>query len=333
MVTPVAAARARSVLGRALAAMLILSPLQAAAGAEDGGRAPPAALRSGLLSVVAVMPGMRLAVQSDPIGTPRISGRLQFQNFVFPGALAVRWPDLYVVDTGVRAVYKVDLALQAMTAVPGLPVHPGTRIQIARDQSLYVLDPVQGTILRLARGGTRLPAVQAGRDLSRPTEFVLDERQSRIFAVDGLTQQVLEFHGAGRAYDVRASISASDGKLTSVGAVAATADALYVVDPACHCVARLDRDGKDIRSFGHDDLRLPGAIAVDGHERVFVADAFDHSLKVFRAGRLVASVAAISLGLGRFTAIAIDQSQLYVADGPGARVAVLRIAPPKPGED
>jgi sugar lactone lactonase YvrE len=85
--------------------------------------------------------------------------------------------------------------------------------------------------------------------------------------------------------------------------------------------------------FGHDALRQPGAMTADRYGRLYVMDAGDRHIKVFRGRRLVASIGYAGLGLMAPTAIAADESTLYVADGPASRVALFRIAAPAKGEE
>jgi hypothetical protein len=90
----------------------------------------------------------------------------------------------------------------------------------------------------------------------------------------------------------------------------------------------VDRDGTVRDTYGHQDLAQPGAIAVDRFDRVYVADVFDRSIKMFSGGRMIASIPASEVGALEVSDLSINESNLLLADGAGARVIVLRIVPP-----
>ncbi len=50
---------------------------------------------------------------------------------------------------------------------------------------------------------------------------------------------------------------------------------------------------------------------------------------MFWEGHLVAQLAPARLGLLDFTGLAIDQQRLYIADGPGGRIGIFDLLPPK----
>ncbi len=270
--------------------------------------------------------GARLVERVDPTGQIRPGQGGGFVRFRYPTAVAARGPDLYVADSGAGTLYRFDAALQAMQAVPGVRALPGTRIRVGADHTLFVLDPGAGRLRRFSRDGTPLQTLSDAVAAARFSDFSLDET-GRIYVLDALGRRIVAFHPAGRAASVFASAMEGGGELQAMGAIAGGAVGLLVADSACRCVLRLGEDGQVAARLGEGDLRQPGAIAMDREGRVFVADAFDQSLKVFGDGVLLASFAAAALGASGIAGIAIDEGFLYVADGAGARIVVLRIRP------
>jgi hypothetical protein len=116
-----------------------------------------------------------------------------------------------------------------------------------------------------------------------------------------------------------------------IDALAAGRDRLYVVDRSSHEVIVLARDGALLGRFGGGDLKMPTAIAVDGYERVLVADGFDNRVKLFVDGTLTATAERGAGAPGRFREVRdlwVDGALVYVCDTLGARVEILHLDPP-----
>jgi len=317
--------------GTALAACLALLLAGCIVGAP-GASGDAVAPRSGrpLVTPWLSLTGARLAPAADATGTPSLgSGPLAFHRFVHPTSAAVHGNDVYIADSGAGAVFRFDIALGAMTPLKGIQAHGTTRVFAAGDFSLYVLDAQNRRVQRFARSGQLLATYGDGINLVRPVDIAVDDADGRVLVADGAFNQLVAFHPLGRASYVVPLRGNERNRVLSIGAIAIGRDALYVSDPACRCIARVARDGTVLDTFGHQVIGQPGALAVDRHRRVFVADRFDRSLKVFMDGRLIFNLPAAALGLQQVGDLRISEDQLALADGAGARVELLRIAPPQ----
>lgn len=295
--------------------------------AESGGGTAPA---SRIVAPGPVITGGRSVPGVDASGTPlRQPGPITL--FVNPTAIAAAGPDLYVVDSGLGAIVRVDVATDTLTLLRGRPFQPGTRIAVAGDLSLYVLDAANRRLLRFSRGGQALQTVAADATVGRPVDFALDAAQGRIVLADGLFRQLVVFHPAGRGFEVLPIRPDARHAVLELGAIALGQKGIYVSDPRCRCVALVARDGRVVDTFGHERIGLPGEIAVDRHERVFVADRLERKLKIFQGGALIEDVALAALGIADLAGLAIADDWMYVADGAARQVRMLRLLPPVPG--
>jgi hypothetical protein len=87
-------------------------------------------------------------------------------------------------------------------------------------------------------------------------------------------------------------------------------------------------DGKFIFGFSRNEVANPVAIAVDAYDRVYVADGFDDSIKVYVQEKFVGEIGGNGSAPGRFrfiTDMYINQNFLYVADSMNGRVQVFVI--------
>jgi hypothetical protein len=281
-----------------------------------------------LLAPGPVIRGALLMPAVDPTGTPR--GPLgPFTPLRQPIAVAARGQDLYVVDAGHGTLFRIDPHANQMVAFPGRPFQHGTRIAVDVDMSLFVLDPINRRIQRFSRDGRLLGTFVTDSTLGTLSDFVLDPARGRILAVDRLHTQLVAFRPLGRAFQILPLVAEPRFKLQSLVGIAVTAEGLYGADPRCGCLARMTFDGAVLSTFAHQRVAQPEKLAADRHGRVFVFDRFDRTLKVFTGETLTDTVPLAALGLAEATDLAIDEGWLYIADGAGAQVRMLRIAAPR----
>ena len=118
----------------------------------------------------------------------------------------------------------------------------------------------------------------------------------------------------------------------SIAAMARGPAGLYLADRIGHKIVVLGPDGQEHDSFGADSLKDPAAIAVDHHGRVFVADNFDRSIKVYTQGQLTASFGGsggASVVFSRIGGLWLEQNTLYVSDSLNGRVQSFQVAAPE----
>ena len=324
--------RKAAALAVAALSSAILGCAQAPGGGSVKDRPAPAAAAP-VLRVLATVSAARLAPALSGTGVPSPrAGTAPLTHLVHPVAGAQRGNDLYIADAGAGRVFRLEVTLDLMAAVPQAPAAPGTRLAVGADFSLYVLDPPRRRVLKLARNGQALAVYADSANLSKPVAFAVDDARGEVWLADGLYHHLVVFHPLGGATGVVALRGDERNRVTSVTAMALAPDAIHIADASCRCVAVAGYDGVVRLTYGHGELAQPGAIAIDHYRRVFVADLFDSSVKVFASGRLLQSIPAAALGLRQVTDLALDESRLVIADGVGARVVLVQIAPPGRGD-
>lgn len=270
--------------------------------------------------------GGRLVTKLDANGFPMPGAVQGFKPLVAPSAVAVRGADIYIADSGVRKLYRVDTVTQTMSVVPDIVAMPWTQMQVGTDLSLYVLDPMRQTILHYSRGMQPLQSLGDPYSAISLNGFVLDVPLGQIIASDQISQRLVMFSPlGGSALPLNSPVT---GEFRALGALASDGRTIYAVDGACFCIAAMDETGRVKERIGSGVLAQPQALAADRHGLVFVADAADRTLKVFLRGELVANYRAQALRLVGINALAIDEDILYIADTAGSRVLSFRIQAP-----
>lgn len=253
-----------------------------------------------------------------------------FQIFMAPVALAARGNWLWVADAGQRKVFLLDQARPVMFAVPDYLAQAVTAMLAGPDLSLYVADSAARRVLRFGFDGRPLPGYADAARLAGPVGLALDQAHANLLVADKLYRQVLVFGSLGTLREVVQPEAAR-----SIDAMAQGPDGLYLVDRVQRQVLVTGADGAARYAFGQGTLGMPGQIAVDRHNRVFVSDELDQTIKVYADGALIdAGQGSSKARFVQIAGLALDQDILYVADRANGRIVLLRIAPPcAPGDD
>lgn len=315
-------------LGSAWCARMLLVAGVLISGCEAPQRSADDAGRQSLLTHWSTLTGARVSARPDPLsGTaqrPDFSGNLQW---IFPTAVAASGNYVYVADGGRRQIFRYDTNQQSMTPFAGYAGGAMGNIAVASDLSLYVADINSQKVLHFSSDGRLLRTFDNALELVRPVAVLVDASNGQVLVADSLRNHVVIFNSLGRVLSV---LRSDEGR--SIEAMAGGPDGLYLVDRAGRKIVVIGRDGRDRYTLGHGTLKLPGAIAVDRFNRVFVSDSFDNAIKVFEDGHVVTSFAgggAVPAGFNRITGLWLEQNMLYVADSLNARIQIFRIAPPQ----
>ena len=339
--------RSTKVGALALAALLsIVSGCESSgdvrAGAEQSAAAP-----NDLFTPWQTLRGGRLESASAFAANP-MQPAGAYINFLAPSTVAARGQDVYVVDSGKAGVFRVDpFSSSLVVAQPQpqsksviwsgpdypqrLPSARGTKLYVANDRSIYVLDQAQRRILHMSREGYMIQEFQDASMLTRPVGMTVDESKGVLMVVDSIYHNIVAFHEHGRIPYVIVPHDNAAGDLTPVDPVAITTgpEGIYLLDRRKSQVLLMSEDGIILDSFGEGVLKQPWTIAVDRQRRVYVGDRLDNSIKVFFGGGLLTEIKGASLrpALQHISDIWIDEDSLYIADDVSGSVEIMRLSP------
>ncbi len=246
-----------------------------------------------------------------------------------PVAVAAHVNDVYIADAGHRAVLRYDLATDIITRFAALTgAVSQVDLFVADDATVYVADAAGGRVLHYTREGRLLGAVRDERNLSRPVAVVSDRFRGNIVVGDGLQAHALVFNAFGSLVGGIGARLGSGIRFDSVAGLAVADGRLYVLDRAEREVHVLDWDGGYITHFGGDVLRSPISIAVDDDQRVFVAERYDNTVRIFTDGEYEKRVtgAAPSRPFAEIADIWVDARFLYVASPGNSQVSVFAVS-------
>jgi DNA-binding beta-propeller fold protein YncE len=314
----------------AVAAAGVAVGLGGCAATDEPVRRQPPEAQDPLLKFWLAIGGGWLLEDNSPV--PALGGRRQRVNFLRPTGVAARNNFLLVADAGARTIWRVDRihdTLARLTSFTGFGPETGASLQMGNDFASWVALPAEHAVAQYDRRGQLVRRWASAIDAPRPVAVVVPEDRSRVLVGDGATARIVVFDPVGRPLHVLGGHQ--HALLQSITAMALGPGGLYVLDRIAQQVVVLDPRGLPVEVIGENVLVQPRALAVDASGRVFVSDDADQKIKVFRGGRLLASVGGAGAGpnrFGRIESMALDGNLLYVADSINARVQVLMVAPP-----
>lgn len=286
-------------------------------GHSTGLRGALACVAAGMLAGCALVTGMvglgqerdvddracRSEQNESPLrGWGEISGEMNVQmlgggrdrgytRLVSPVAVAAEFTTVHIADGGQNSILRFDRSTQTVRGIiEGMFVDGSTRLFVDRANSLYVSDERRGEVTQYDLDGRPVRVFGQSGSLSRPVAVWVDDARGEILVGDAGSAAVVVFNTAG---GVLASIRPSTddgGTVESIADIWGGPDQLYILDPLQRRVHLLSRRGSYRYGFGEDHLTAPTRLAVDGYNRVYVADSSDSTIKVFRGGELVAVV-------------------------------------------
>ncbi len=267
-----------------------------------------------------------LTIQSPPADLGRRVTLLS------PVAVAARDNDVFIADAGQGAILRFDRSAPSVSlfaAAPGLQT--GTDLFLDTFQSLYFVDTPSSQVIQFSRNGTVARRYQSSAELPQPNSVVVGPGPRGVYVGDGLRAHIVVFNRLGEITRVIGARAGGPIRFESIAAMAQGEDGrLYVVDRLAHRVHVLAPQGSYQGTFGHNALTTPGAIAVDRYNRVFVSDQGGSKIRIFRSGRLQASLEGAARPFQQIADLWIDSELLYVADMGIPRVEVFHLSAPCP---
>lgn len=302
--------------------------------AGEPSAAPPsnAALRDErLLTLTRTLPGGFLAPPTPVIGVPARPGTGMFVKWVAPTALALRGPDLLVLDAAVGRLWRADATLNTVTGIAGAPTGDRIAVALGADLSAWVLDPPARQVLRFARDGRLMQTFRSDAIAAGPSALALADGGLTLLVADSASASWSE-QRAGSAPVLRVAPTHGGGqRISGVDGLAigrADRNDVWVLDRLAGAVHRVTRDGRVVESRGRGVLKQPQSIAVDRFDRVWVLDAIEQALIGLSTSEPPLRLTNTQLRVQQIGGMAIDEDQLAISDRLVGQVLLYRLGRP-----
>jgi streptogramin lyase len=258
---------------------------------------------------------------------------LERVRLISPGAVAAISTSVFIADTAQGLIFKFDRATQTISNFASVP-RMGNKVDlyVDRGMSVYLVDQASATTTQFDIDGRVLQRFNSPLNLPKPVALVVDDVNAEIFIADRLRAHVMVFNRTASVNKVIGSRKGMVNPWQSITELALANNQLYIVDQLAHQVHALAPAGGYRYAFGTAELVSPSAIAVDSHDRVFVADTASNTLKIFKGGEYQAEVgargSAIASDFQSIDSLWIDGDLLYLTDTNSASIKIYKILPP-----
>jgi len=249
-----------------------------------------------------------------------------------PAAVVAQAQDLFIADSAHKKIFKFSRATQTISTFAEVP-DMGDRVSMHVDRglSVYLVNQASAKTVQYDIDGRVLKTFENTAELPQPIAVTVDDKHAEIFVADQLRAHVLVYNRGGSVNRVINAPKSGDSKIQSISAMSFANNQLYIVDGVGHQVYAMSPTGKLRYTFGADELVSPDAIAVHDDGRVFVYDAANSIIKIYRGGMFEGELGDAQAGtVTRFQQISglwIDGDLLYLTDAVTASVQIFEILP------
>lgn len=270
----------------------------------------------------------RAPVTTDTLG--RLLGVPAFQYLQRPITVGAYGSTVYLFDAGTNIFYRYDRNLETLhelAEISGALKGEPAGITVLPDLSFYVSDPFGHQVIHGSFDGKVLQRFSDQANLSSPVATAFDEMTRNLLVADRQFDHVVGFNHKGWLLFGFGERGEGADQTYAIADMAFGPLGLYLLDHNPF-VKIYSPQGKYLDGFLRREVSNPGAIAVDLHDRVYVADTFDDTVKVYVRGKYVGQFGGTGTALGQFRSITdlyVNQYFLYVADSMNSRVQVFLI--------
>ena len=196
----------------------------------------------------------------------------------FVSAIAASGDDLFFVDQG--SGHLVQLNLSAMTAdiLTTLRIADSNGLYASNDGRVYVLDQFERTVVAVDTFYGETHRYSLASVMGSPSDIAMVDGEQFLVVIDGLDGRMAKVDKLGGVYQLQRTDSPSSSLLTSVRAIAAGGNSIFVLDNTAGEVVRFDMTGQAVGLYATDELGRATALAADSCGRFFVADDHDGSI-------------------------------------------------------
>lgn len=250
-----------------------------------------------------------------------------------PLSVAVRDGHLLVADEGHNLIYSYDHSRKGLMAVAAYNRRIRGRVSgiyLSPEMQLYTVDRYSREVMVADAQQNFIVRLADRKNLNQPVAVCVESGAGHVFVADGLYGHIIEFDGTGRAYALHGARGSGFQAGNMIVDMACGENAMYVLSRFDPNITVISFQGALLARLPRSEVRNPTAIALDGEQRLYVADAFDERIRIYSQGRLIGSFGGIGSANHQFREIGglwVDSERLYVADTGNRRIQVFSIVP------
>ena len=256
----------------------------------------------------------------------------RFLRFLQPSGFDLYNGELYILDSARQSMFRYQPDGEKIITVLELDIYlrgDAGSVVFSDEGYYFISEPLSGRVLKFNNQNVLVDVYKDSANLANPTKLYYDNEQKKLYVSDGVFGRIMVFSKQGKPLYALGKRGTAKGEFIRISDFINHGGNVIVTDSIGKKPMQvISNDGEFIRAYTRRVLDIPGAIAIDAQERIYVADHSDDSIRVFLNGELRWRFGGPGIEPGKFrvvTQMRVYEDKLYVLDSLNRRIQVFQI--------
>ncbi len=255
-----------------------------------------------------------------------------FLHFIQPSGFDVYNGDLYILDSARQAMFRYQPDGEKIITVLDLAVYlrgDADSLAFSDEGYYFISEPLSSRVLKFNDQNMLVDVYKDSANLANPTKLYYDNNQKKLYVSDGVFGRIMVFSKQGKPLYALGKRGTAKGEFIRISDFINNGNNVIVTDSlGKRPMQVISNDGEFVEAYTRRVLDIPGAIAIDAQERIYVADHSDDSIRIFLNGELRWRFGGSGADPGKFrvvTQMRVYEDKLYVLDSLNRRIQVFQV--------
>jgi len=256
----------------------------------------------------------------------------RFMRFLQPSGFDVYNGDLYILDSARQTMFRYQPDGEKIITVLDLGIYlrgDADSVTFSDEGYYFISEPLSSRVLKFNDQNVLVDVYKDSANLANPTKLYYDDDQKKLYVSDGVFGRIMVFSKQGKPLYALGKRGTAKGEFIRISDFVNYGGNVIVTDSIGKKPMQvISNDGEFVHAYTRRVLDIPGAIAIDAQERIYVADHSDDSIRVFLNGELRWRFGGPGTEPGKFrvvTQMRAYEDKLYVLDSLNRRIQVFQI--------
>ncbi len=257
----------------------------------------------------------------------------RFIRFLQPSGFDFYNGDLYILDSARRTMFRYQPNGEKLIAVLDLGVYTRANVEsiVFGDKGYYFIsEPMSSRILKFNAQNVLVDVYKDSANLANPKKLHYDDRQGKLYVSDSVYGRIIVISKSGKLLYALGKRGTAKGEFIRISDFIINHDGDVIVTDSQgkKPMQLISNDGQFLQEYSRRVLDIPGAVAVDSQQRIYVANHSDDSIRIFVDGELRWRFGGSGVEPGEFrvvTQLTVHEDKLYVLDSLNRRIQVFQI--------
>ncbi len=241
--------------------------------------------------------------------------------------------DLYILDSARHTMFRYQPDGEKIIAVLDLGVYTRANVEsivFSEEGYYFVSEPMSSRVLKFNSQNVLVDVYKDSANLVNPEKLHYDDRQGKLYVSDGVYGRIVVISKSGKLLYALGKRGTAKGEFIQISnfVVNNKGDVVVTDSLSQKPMQVISNDGLFIQEYSRRVLDIPGAVAIDSQQRIYVASHSDDTIRIFVDGKLRWRFGGSGTEPGKFrvvTQMTVHEDKLYVLDTLNRRIQVFQI--------